>query len=829
MCVENVMGEEGGDGGSGEVEDEQRKKSERSRKGVVRTLVKLVMCGREPQRGRRGPSDAAPARFKHNEVLRDADMHFPLPGTVGANVPTVSRRAITTSSFRSCYVCMRDGVRLAVDIALPETAARGDAAVPVVFHQARYSRGMVLRRPFRWALWMLSYLKSIDPVAGGGKLGLLSAGYAIVSVDIRGTGASGGRLSKPWSDEERDDSIEILEWIVKQPFCDGNVCLWGISYDACAAFKTLSKGHSAIRAVAPLYIFWDLYQDICFPGGVPHHKFIDEWETINCALDTGNIGKIKWFFPIVIKGTAPARDDNDDNDIDSSNEMRRNQTAHAANWTPRDDLECIHYRDDMAPVANTVADDLSPYHAIKDICRPENQAVPLLFVSGFYDATCEAAISAFLATTSQGMDARLILGPWNHTGFQHVRLAEGQASRTSRFDVVRESVRFFNESIARHQRRHTNEGQNGSASTTEFSRHSPRAEDQDARGSSSDFSGDDAQEEERVFYYCNGHVTDRCHWKSAGKTWPPLNRKYVTLCLLRSGRLARLQSTATDGGVPRNNSENAKGHPHPSSSPPSTTATPTMRQRSNGNGNGADLGRGRRGHRKEDEDEMTVWSTKSFSGNSRWEAMTAVDSFLTYRIRSHKNDHLQYTTEPLCADLEMTGNVVVDLKCGSSLGVFDIFLYIIEVSPQGHRGYVTEGCFRSTHRRLLGDDASAAAATADGVSPLLSTYVPDEIRGAQHAFTRLEAAPDVKASDRVSLKFHLRTVSYCFQKGSRVQLVVAGVDTKHFRIPSEASSAGTWRVFVRLAGESTITLPIVASDAHALGGGDVDDVQPPDV
>ena len=119
-------------------------------------------------------------------------------------------------------------------------------------------------------------------------------------------------------------------------------------------------------------------------------------ETINSALDTGKIGTIKWFLPIVIKGLAPASDDETD---DGSNEMRRNQTAHAANWTPQDDLECIRFRDDVAPRANTVADDLSPYHVVNDVCRPENRAVPLLFVSGFYDATCEAAISAFLAAT----------------------------------------------------------------------------------------------------------------------------------------------------------------------------------------------------------------------------------------------------------------------------------------------------------------------------------------------------------------------------------------------------------------------------------------------
>ena len=56
---------------------------------------------------------------------------------------------------------------------------------------------------------------------------------------MRGCGASFGTWAVPWSDEERDDSIEVLDWVAAQPWAHGRkVSLFGQSYDAVAALRT---------------------------------------------------------------------------------------------------------------------------------------------------------------------------------------------------------------------------------------------------------------------------------------------------------------------------------------------------------------------------------------------------------------------------------------------------------------------------------------------------------------------------------------------------------------------------------------------------------------
>lgn len=38
--------------------------------------------------------------------------------------------------------------------------------------------------------------------------------------------------------EETSDSLELLDWIVAQPWCNGRVGLWGISYEGTRALLT---------------------------------------------------------------------------------------------------------------------------------------------------------------------------------------------------------------------------------------------------------------------------------------------------------------------------------------------------------------------------------------------------------------------------------------------------------------------------------------------------------------------------------------------------------------------------------------------------------------
>lgn len=59
---------------------------------------------------------------------------------------------------------------------------------------------------------------------------ILSHGYIIAVVDVRGSGASFGTRNGIFTPEEAQDTYDIVEWFAEQPWCDGNIGMYGGSY-----------------------------------------------------------------------------------------------------------------------------------------------------------------------------------------------------------------------------------------------------------------------------------------------------------------------------------------------------------------------------------------------------------------------------------------------------------------------------------------------------------------------------------------------------------------------------------------------------------------------
>ncbi len=116
-------------------------------------------------------------------------------------------------------VTMRDGVRLATDVYLPD----GPGPFPVIMERTPYGRN----EPSR------SELSAADPLpARRGEIAqrLAAKGYAAVYQDCRGRYGSEGRFVKYLSDGE--DGFDTCAWLVQQPWCDGRICTMGLSYAA---------------------------------------------------------------------------------------------------------------------------------------------------------------------------------------------------------------------------------------------------------------------------------------------------------------------------------------------------------------------------------------------------------------------------------------------------------------------------------------------------------------------------------------------------------------------------------------------------------------------
>jgi putative CocE/NonD family hydrolase len=74
-------------------------------------------------------------------------------------------------------------------------------------------------------------------------------GYAFAAVDSHGRGNSEG-IFEPFV-REAQDGYDIVEWLASQPWCDGQVAMWGGSYGGYAQWVTLREEPPHLKTIIP--------------------------------------------------------------------------------------------------------------------------------------------------------------------------------------------------------------------------------------------------------------------------------------------------------------------------------------------------------------------------------------------------------------------------------------------------------------------------------------------------------------------------------------------------------------------------------------------------
>jgi putative CocE/NonD family hydrolase len=120
---------------------------------------------------------------------------------------------------RTEMVAMRDGVRLATDVHLPD----GAGPWPVILERTPYGRTATRRAE-------LSLAEPIPKDAAALAVAFAAGGYASVFQDCRGRHDSEGSFTKYLGDAA--DGFDTCSWIAEQPWCDGRICTIGLSYGA---------------------------------------------------------------------------------------------------------------------------------------------------------------------------------------------------------------------------------------------------------------------------------------------------------------------------------------------------------------------------------------------------------------------------------------------------------------------------------------------------------------------------------------------------------------------------------------------------------------------
>lgn len=86
-------------------------------------------------------------------------------------------------------------------------------------------------------------------------------GFVGVQVDIRGTGNSQGVILDEYTSQEQDDACEVIAWLSQQPWCNGNVGMWGTSYGGFNSIQVAMRNPPALKAIVPHAATDDRYND----------------------------------------------------------------------------------------------------------------------------------------------------------------------------------------------------------------------------------------------------------------------------------------------------------------------------------------------------------------------------------------------------------------------------------------------------------------------------------------------------------------------------------------------------------------------------------------
>ncbi len=203
-------------------------------------------------------------------------------GTFGSNIRPPLPPGMKLDE--NVYVTMRDGIKIAVDVYRPEAEGR----YPALLSTSPYIKEIQQLPP--------EYTHSIE---AGATNFFVNRGYVHVIEQVRGTGYSQGRYN--WYDStEAKDGYEIVEWIAKQPWCNGNVGMMGDSYFGRTQFLIAGEKPPHLKCIAPFDAGSDDYRDSRNEGGLLRAGWIEKWgiDTMRQAL----------LWPGPIEGKLPPAD-----------------------------------------------------------------------------------------------------------------------------------------------------------------------------------------------------------------------------------------------------------------------------------------------------------------------------------------------------------------------------------------------------------------------------------------------------------------------------------------------------------------------------------------
>jgi predicted acyl esterase len=279
------------------------------------------------------------------------------------------------------WIPMTDGTRLAATLYLPAA----DAECPAVLEALPY------RKDDLTAGYRPEYVRLRD-----------DHGYAVVRVDVRGTGSSEGVATDEYPPQEQQDLSEVIAWIASQPWCTGAVGMYGTSYSGFNSLHLAATRPPALKAVIGIYASDDRYtDDVHYMGGLLKALDLVDYPIYMVAMNA--LPQV----PSIAGG--------------SWREAWRDRIEQTEPWL----LQWVEQQRDGA-------------YWRQGSVRPAYDRIqtPTMLVGGWADGYRNNTFRTVEALAAAGVPHRLLLGPWGHA-------ATNTALPGPRIDLVPEMVRWW--------------------------------------------------------------------------------------------------------------------------------------------------------------------------------------------------------------------------------------------------------------------------------------------------------------------------------------------------------------------------------------------------
>ena len=164
--------------------------------------------------------------------------------------------------LRHVRIPMRDGVHLSAHITRPDAEGR----FPAVIEYTPYHKGDYREAPYRYRY-------------------LAERGYVVVNFDVRGTGDSEGITTDMYQPAEQRDGYDVVEWCAAQPWCNGSVGMWGISYCGVVCWQVAMQAPPHLKAIIVRSGTDDVYTEWTNPGGSPRPYIYENYAPLMTAYN----------------------------------------------------------------------------------------------------------------------------------------------------------------------------------------------------------------------------------------------------------------------------------------------------------------------------------------------------------------------------------------------------------------------------------------------------------------------------------------------------------------------------------------------------------------